>query len=204
MICYNCGNEVNTDGANCPFCGAPLNIAAPNQPTPEFQEQARDVQQGFEQQNYNQQEFQQQRADGYQQQGYQQQGYQQQGYQQQGYQQQGYQQQGYQQQTQYSMDPKTAAIVCYITWIGLVLAVVMADRNDPFFKFHLNNSLILVICGFATGIVGAVLCLIPVIGWLIFIAAEVFLLVCLVLGIISAVNGECKPLPLIGDFKILK
>ncbi len=186
MICYNCGNEVNTEGTNCPFCGAPLNIAAPNQPTPDFQEQAQNVQQGFQQQ----------RAEGYQQQS---------GFDQQGYQQQpGYGQQGYPQQGNYSMDPKTAAIVCYITWIGLVLAVVMADRNDPFFKFHLNNSLILVICGFAAGIVGAVLCLIPVIGWLIFLAAEVFLLVCLIMGLVSAVNGECKPLPLIGEFKILK
>ena len=173
MICYNCGNEVSTEGTNCPFCGAPLNIAAPNQPNPEFQQQAQNFQQGNGPQ--------------------------------QGYQQQpGYNQQGYQQQGNYSMDPKTAAIVCYITWIGLVIALCMADRNDPFFKFHLNNSLILVICGFAAGIVGAVLCLIPIIGWLIFLAAEIFLLVCLIMGIVSAVNGECKPLPLIGEFKILK
>ena len=166
MICYNCGNEVNTEGTNCPFCGAPLNIAAPNQPNPGFEQQAQNFQQGNERQAFDQQ--------------------------------------GYQQQGEFSMDPKTAAIVCYITWIGLVLAVVMADRNDPFFKFHLNNSLILVICGFATGIVGAVLCLIPIIGWLIFLAAEVFLLVCLIMGLVSAVNGECKPLPLIGEFQILK
>ena len=188
MICYNCGNEVNTEGTNCPFCGAPLNIAAPNQPNPGFEQQAQNFQQGNERQAFDQQGYQQQPGAG-----------------QQGYQQQpGAGQQGYQQQGEFSMDPKTAAIVCYITWIGLVLAVVMADRNDPFFKFHLNNSLILVICGFATGIVGAVLFLIPIIGWLIFLAAEVFLLVCLIMGLVSAVNGECKPLPLIGEFQILK
>ena len=197
MICYNCGNEVTTGGTNCPFCGAPLNIAAPNQPSQDFQQQAQNFQQEKDPQGFQQQQS-------YQQQNYQQQGYQQQGYQQQGYQQQGYPQQGYPQQGNYSMDPKTAAIVCYLTWVGLVIAVVMADKNDPFFRFHLNNALILLICSVGVGIVGAILCLIPIIGFLIFTAVEVFLLVCVVLGIISAVNEECKPLPVIGEFKILK
>ena len=24
MKCFNCGNEVTTEGTNCPFCGSPL------------------------------------------------------------------------------------------------------------------------------------------------------------------------------------
>ena len=39
MICYNCGNEISTEGANCPFCGAPLNTAS-GQPNPGPYQQA--------------------------------------------------------------------------------------------------------------------------------------------------------------------
>ena len=147
MICYNCGNEVTTEGTNCPFCGSPLNPAAGNQ------------------QAYNQAP-------------------------------QGAQGSG----SSGSLDAKTASIICYITLIGLIIALIAGDQNDPFFKFHLNNALVILISGIILGLV----CIIPILGWLVAFAGEIFLLVCVILGIISAVNGECKELPLIGKFQILK
>ena len=38
------------------------------------------------------------------------------------------------------MDAKTTGIVAYITWIGLVLAFVLGDREGA--KFHLNQYLL--------------------------------------------------------------
>ena len=35
------------------------------------------------------------------------------------------------------MDAKTTGIVAYITWIGLVIAFVLGDREGA--KFHLNH-----------------------------------------------------------------
>ena len=54
------------------------------------------------------------------------------------------------------MDAKTTGIVAYITWIGLVLAFVLGDREGA--KFHLNQALVIWLAG--------LLSFIPCIGWL--------------------------------------
>ncbi len=89
------------------------------------------------------------------------------------------------------MDTKTTGIVAYITWIGLLIAFLAGDKEGA--KFHINQSLVLVIASVICGII-------PIVGWI----AEIAVLVFTVMGIISAVNGEEKPLPLIGGIKIIK
>lgn len=94
----------------------------------------------------------------------------------------------------------------------LVLIPILAAKESKFARFHANQGLILLITGVAysifvqvvikivsfisyvlTGIVGIALGL----AWL-------FLLVLAIIGIINAVKGEFKQLPLIGQFQILK
>lgn len=215
MICYNCGNEISTEGANCPFCGAPLNTAS-GQPNPGPYQQAGpqqgqpvqpgpqpNFQQGQPGQPGPQTNFQQgqpgQGGFGGQpgQPGFGGQG---------GY---GGQpgfggQPGQPGQSGGSMDPKTASIIVYITWIGLLIAILSADKNEPFFKHHLNNALVILIASTVVGLIGAPLCFIPIIGGLVVFAAEIFLFVCMIMGIVNAVNGECKPLPIIGDIHLIK
>ena len=166
MRCNNCGNEVTTEGTNCPFCGFPL-YAGYQQPQGQGYQQAQGAQYN---QNYQQP--------------------------------QGFQQNQGNQSGSFSMDPKTAAIVCYLTWIGLVIALLSADRSDPFFRFHLNNVFVLIISGCIFGVVSVILVFIPILGWLAIVAGSIFLTVCLIMGLINAINGECKPLPLLGSFKI--
>ena len=169
MICYNCGNEISTEGANCPFCGAPLNTSS-GQPNPgPYQAGPQQDQPGPQpgpQPNF--------------------------------------QQPPYGQPQGGSMDPKTASIIVYITWVGLLIAILSADKENPFFKHHLNNALCLLIASTAIGLIGAPICFIPIIGGLIVFAAEVFILVCAIMGIVSAVNGNMNELPLIGQFKLIK
>ena len=198
MICYNCGNEISTEGANCPFCGAPLNTAS-GQPNPGPYQQA-GPQQGQPVQPGPQPNFQQgQPGQG----GFGgQPGFGGQG----GY---GGQpgfggQPGQPGQSGGSMDPKTASIIVYITWIGLLIAILSDDKNEPFFKHHLNNALVILIASTVVGLIGAPLCFIPVIGGLVVFAAEIFLFVCMIMGIVNAINGECKPLPIIGDIHLIK
>ena len=198
MICYNCGNEISTEGANCPFCGAPLNTAS-GQPNPGPYQQA-GPQQGQPVQPGPQPNFQQgQPGQG----GFGgQPGFGGQG----GY---GGQpgfggQPGQPGQSGGSMDPKTASIIVYITWIGLLIAILSADKNEPFFKHHLNNALVILIASTVVGLIGAPLCFIPIIGGLVVFAAEIFLFVCMIMGIVNAINGECKPLPIIGDIHLIK
>ena len=41
------------------------------------------------------------------------------------------------------MDTKTTGIVAYLTWIGLLIAFLAGDKEGA--KFHLNQSLVLVL-----------------------------------------------------------
>ena len=194
MICYNCGNEISTEGANCPFCGAPLNTAS-GQPNPGPYQQA-GPQQGQPVQPGPQPNFQQGQPGQPGPQPNFQQGQPGQG---------GFGgQPGQPGQSGGSMDPKTASIIVYITWIGLLIAILSADKNEPFFKHHLNNALVILIASTVVGLIGAPLCFIPIIGGLVVFAAEIFLFVCMIMGIVNAVNGECKPLPIIGDIHLIK
>ncbi len=84
------------------------------------------------------------------------------------------------------MNAKTTAVVSYIGWIGWLIALLAGDKEDPFAKHHLNQNLIIYLIG-----------LIPVIGS---IAALVFW----IMGLINVVNNKAEPLPLIGEWHILK
>ena len=88
------------------------------------------------------------------------------------------------------MDAKTTGIVAYLPWIGLVIALVLGDREGA--KFHLNQALVIWLAG--------LLAVIPCIGWI----WGIFCFVCAVMGCISAINGEEKEVPLLGSIKLLK
>lgn len=87
-------------------------------------------------------------------------------------------------------DGKTIAIISYVTLIGWVVALVMNnDKKNTFAKFHIRQSLLLML-------VGLVLSFIPIIGWL----ANIGVLVLWVMALISAINGQEKELPIIGQY----
>ena len=88
------------------------------------------------------------------------------------------------------MDTKTTSIVAYITWIGLIIALVLGDREGA--KFHLNQALVIMLA--------SLLWIMPCIGLL----WGIFCFVCAVMGCVSAINGEEKEVPLLGQIKLLK
>lgn len=93
------------------------------------------------------------------------------------------------------MDNKVTNIVAYVTFIGWIVAFAMGNREEC--KFHLNQGLVLaIVCVLGSAIVG----FIPLLGSIFYVFEVIFA----VLGIISAVNGEENPLPLIGGIKLLK
>jgi len=90
-------------------------------------------------------------------------------------------------------DGKMIAIVSYLTWIGLVIAFVMNnEKKNDFAKFHIRQSLLLVIIGF----VGWVVFWIPIIGWL--LGLGVFII--WIMALISALNGQKKEMPIFGKW----
>ena len=94
----------------------------------------------------------------------------------------------------------------------LVLIPILAAKESKFARFHANQGLILLITGVAYSIfVHVVIKIVAFISYalagIVGIAlglAWLLLLVLAIIGIINAVKGEFKQLPLIGQFQILK
>lgn len=79
-----------------------------------------------------------------------------------------------------------------------IVALVAGDKEGA--KFHLNQALIIYIGAIVLGVVACV----PLIGWLIAMVGEIFILVCWIMGLIAAINQEEKEIPLLGSIKLLK
>ena len=96
------------------------------------------------------------------------------------------------------MDKKITSIVAYLTWVGLIIAFVIGDREGA--KFHLNQSLVIWLASTVCGLVAAV----PVLGGLVSVVGGIFCFVCWFIGLIGAIQGIEKPVPVLGQFKLLK
>lgn len=69
--------------------------------------------------------------------------------------------------------------------------------------FHLNQALVLFLANVVWGIVAKILAFIPILGWIALGVGYLVLFVFWVMGLVSAIQGEEKPLPLIGEMHIL-
>ena len=90
---------------------------------------------------------------------------------------------------------KTVAIISYITLIGWIIAFVMNNNNKTEFgSYHLRQSLGIITISILLTIVNSFID-ISMLAWII----QIGLIVFWVLGFIGAVQGEKKPVPLLGD-----
>lgn len=93
-------------------------------------------------------------------------------------------------------DGKTIAIISYITIFGLLIAFVMNnDKKNPFAAYHLRQSLGLGVTGLALSVINVI----PILGWLISILGGIILIILWVIGLMGALNGKKKPVPVLGD-----
>jgi uncharacterized membrane protein len=104
---------------------------------------------------------------------------------------------------------KIFAILAYLSILFLV--PLLAAPQSKFARYHTNQGLLLFLASLGACIVAAIatfiLSFIPFVGCIgVILVPAVGLgsLVLTVLGIINAANGQCKPLPLIGQFTLLK
>lgn len=97
------------------------------------------------------------------------------------------------------------ALLSYLSW--LVLVPIFGAKESKFARFHANQGLVLAIGGTLVMFVLGLLKGMKLIGWIFSIASALVALLCFVLaiiGIINALNGKAKELPLIGGIKLLK
>ena len=107
-----------------------------------------------------------------------------------------------------SMSSRLSAAVAYVPVIGW-LYVIVTQRNNPLARFHLRQSvgLILFLAAslLAWMVIAYVLAWVPLMAvvstalFTIVIAAFVYSLIALLMGLINALRGRADPLPLFGQ-----
>ncbi|MCH4886807.1 hypothetical protein EZV73_04465 [Acidaminobacter sp. JC074] len=91
--------------------------------------------------------------------------------------------------------------LCALAYL-IFFAPLLADSENQTYKFHANQSLILLILYIAVNVIGAI---IPVIGWLIILPlGGLFCLILFIMGIVNSINENEKELPLIGKYRLIK
>ncbi|MDE7220216.1 MAG: hypothetical protein K2O45_11430 [Oscillospiraceae bacterium] len=96
------------------------------------------------------------------------------------------------------MDKHVTDIVAYLSWPGLLVAFLLGDRQGS--RFHLNQSLVIWI---ASTLVGIVAKWTPLFGWLVGLVGGLFCALCWFIGIVNALQGVEKEVPLLGQFRLL-
>lgn len=95
-------------------------------------------------------------------------------------------------------DNQIMAVLAYIIFF---IPLLVASKSR-FAMYHANQGLLLFITAVIVNIVGTI---IPIYGWLIILPlGNLAILVLAIVGIIHSANGDEKPLPLIGNFKLIK
>lgn len=91
-------------------------------------------------------------------------------------------------------------VMAVLAYIGiLVLIPLFCAKDSKFARFHTNQGLVL----FVAGLVCGVLAKIKIIGF-VFRILGIVVIAMAIIGIIYAIQGKAKELPVVGNWKILK
>ena len=85
-----------------------------------------------------------------------------------------------------------------LSYLGIlvIIPLITEAKNDPFVKYHIKQGLVLLI----TCVIGSAVSMVPIIGWILSPFIFLFMIVLAIIGIVNAVGGKEKPLPLIGHY----
>lgn len=94
-------------------------------------------------------------------------------------------------------------VVSAVAYLGILFFIPMiTNPKSKFAMFHANQGLLLLITGIIINVVGT---FIPLIGWFIILPlGAIFTVVLFIMGLVNALGGHKKRLPLIGNFDIIK
>jgi len=99
-------------------------------------------------------------------------------------------------ETTAAAEDRTVAIVGYLTIIGFIAAIVMhMNRKTQVGAFHLRQVLGLVV----TGVAGGICAMVPILGWIVWIVVTLGLIALWLLGLLSALRGDMRPVPILGE-----
>jgi len=87
----------------------------------------------------------------------------------------------------------TMAVIAYIIFF---LPLLSNAKDDPFVRYHVKQGLLLFIGWIVAGVIGYI----PFIGQMLTWLLNLFLFILMIVGIMNAIQGERKVLPVIGQF----
>ncbi len=103
------------------------------------------------------------------------------------------------------MDAKTTGIVAYLTWIGTLIAFCAGDKQGA--KFHLNQALVLLIASLICSAAAGIVAIIPILGLILAAVlgiAGFVIFIFQIMGLVYAIQGQEKAVPIFGKFQLLK
>ncbi len=87
--------------------------------------------------------------------------------------------------------------IALFSYLGILLIIpLLVDKDDPFVKFHVKQGLTLLIAALVVPLVAWI----PILGWIFGLVAAPVLLIFAIIGVINALSGKKKELPLIGKY----
>lgn len=95
------------------------------------------------------------------------------------------------------MDEKTTGIVSYLWWVGLLIAVFTTKDKTEYTRFHMRQSLGLLLLSFFGTLVLKFVS--GSIGYFLAMVISVGALALWIFAFIGALNGEKKMIPVLGD-----
>lgn len=100
----------------------------------------------------------------------------------------------------------TVKVITILDYIGILWILgLFVEKDNPAVKFHTNQGLTLFLLEIVVSVASVILAFIPFIGGLIGGLLGIACFVFMILGIVNAAQGQCKPLPIIGGlFNIIK
>ncbi len=97
-----------------------------------------------------------------------------------------------------SEDNKFLAALTYFGIIFMILALV-ANGKSKHVRFHANQALVLDV----VYVIGALLAIIPVLGWIVVGILSLLVFIFRIMGIVKAVKCRQEELPLFGKYVII-
>lgn len=102
--------------------------------------------------------------------------------------------------TMNSSDINNNKIIAALSYISILFLIpLLCAKNSKFAKFHANQGILIFIVSFVLGLLANI----PFVGfvfWILNIVVFVFAIV----GIVNALKGKAKELPIIGKYTLIK
>ncbi len=96
--------------------------------------------------------------------------------------------------------------MCALAYLLFFVPLIVDGSNEDY-RFHANQGLLVFLIAVAGWIIGLILSF-TIVLWILAVilklACSIFALVLMIMGIINALNGEQKELPLVGGIRLIK